>query len=289
MVDIHGAAPINQQRNDSMPSIFDATSLGDIPVPSRIAMAPMTRSRSDQPGNIPNAMMAEYYAQRAGAAVIVTEATQITPQGQGYSFTPGIHSAAQIVGWQSVTQAVHLGGGRILSQLWHVGRMSDPGFHADGRPVAPSALAPNASIWIVDPETGAGGMVPCPVPRALEKSEIPGIVADYAQAARNARTAGFDGVEIHAANGYLIDEFLRASSNHRTDAYGGSAENRIRFAVEVAEAVAAEQGAGRTGIRLSPNITQRGMDDAQAPDTFVQLVRELDRIGLAYVHIAEAD
>lgn len=272
-----------------MTSLFDPLDLGPVPLPSRIAMAPMTRSRSAQRGNVPNQMMADYYAQRASAGLIVTEATQITPQGQGYSFTPGIHSPEQVAGWRSVTEAVHGAGGRIFNQLWHVGRMSHPMFHEGGQPVAPSAIAPDATVWIVDPETGEGGMVPCPVPRALETKEIAGIVADYAKAARNAKAAGFDGVEIHAANGYLIDEFLRASSNHRTDAYGGSVTNRLRFAVEVAESVAAQIGADRTGIRFSPFITQRGMDDPSAPETILALARELDRIGLTYIHLAEAD
>lgn len=272
-----------------MTTLFDPLALGALDLPNRVVMAPMTRCRTDQPGNVPNAMMADYYAQRASAGLIVTEATQISPQGQGYSFTPGIHSPAQIAGWQGVTAAVHAAGGRIVNQLWHVGRMSLPMFQDGGLPVAPSALAPDAAVWVVDPVTGQGGMQPCPVPRALETSEISGIVQDYATAARNARRAGFDGAEIHAANGYLIDAFLRASSNQRSDAYGGSATHRIRFAVEVAEAVAGEMGADRTGIRFSPFITQRGMDDPTTPNTILQLARELDRIGLAYIHLAEAD
>ena len=269
--------------------LFTPISLGAIELPHRIAMAPMTRSRATQPGNVPNEMMARYYAQRASAAVIVTEATQISQQGQGYSFTPGIHSDEQVAGWRLVTDAVHQAGGRIVSQLWHVGRMSHPGFHPDGLPVAPSALAPDASVWVVDPATGQGGMVACPTPRALETSEIPGVIEQFRKAAANAKKGGFDGVEIHGANGYLIDEFLRRSSNHRADQYGGSAENRIRFAVEVAEAVAGEIGAQRTGIRFSPFITQRNMHDDEAPATILKLARALDRIGFAYIHLAEAD
>ncbi len=172
--------------------LFTPVQLGDIALPHRIAMAPMTRSRSTQPGNVPNAMMATYYAQRASAAVIVTEATQVSQQGQGYSFTPGIHSPEQVAGWKKVTDAVHQAGGRIVSQLWHVGRMSHPSFHADGLPVAPSALAPDASVWVVDPATGQGGMVACPVPRALLTSEIPGVVDQFRKAAANAKSAGFD-------------------------------------------------------------------------------------------------
>ena len=270
-------------------TLFKTTKIGALDLPNRVVMAPMTRSRATQPGDVPNAMMAEYYAQRATAGMIITEATQITPEGKGYSFTPGIHSEAQVAGWKLVTDAVHEQGGRIVLQLWHVGRMSRPMFHADGKPVAPSAIAPGASVWIVNPETGEGGMAECPVPRALETDEIARIIEDYRVAARHAKAAGFDGVEIHAANGYLIDEFLRSTSNHRDDAYGGSVEHRIRFAVEVAEAVAAEMGPDRTGIRFSPFITQRGMDDPDAPQTILTLTKVLDRIGLAYIHLAEAD
>ncbi|NSY40861.1 alkene reductase [Leisingera sp. ANG59] len=272
-----------------MTTLFDSAKVGAFDLPSRIALAPMTRCRTGQPGNIPNAMMADYYAQRASAGLIITEATQISQQGQGYSFTPGIHSEEQVAGWRKVTNAVHLAGGRIVNQLWHVGRMSHAMFHADGQPVAPSAIAPNATVWVVDPETGKGGMVDCPVPRALETDEIAGVIADYATAARNAKEARFDGIEIHAANGYLIDEFLRASSNKREDQYGGSVENRIRFAIEVTGAAAAEFGADRVGIRISPFITQRGMDDPDAPATILAMAKELGRIGIAYIHIAEAD
>lgn len=233
--------------------------------------------------------MAEYYAQRASAGLTISEATQISPQGQGYSFTPGIHSPEQIRGWKRVTDAVHAAGGRMLLQLWHVGRMSHPSFHADGKPVAPSALPPDASVWVADPVTGQGAMVPCPVPRALETGEIAGIVQDFAQAAANAVDAGFDGVEVHGANGYLIDQFLRRSSNQRGDRYGGSQENRIRFGLEVAEAIASRIGAARTGIRLSPQIMQRGMQDDEIVPTMLRLVQELSRIGLAHIHLAEAD
>ena len=270
-------------------SLFDPINVGALRLPNRIAMAPMTRSRTIQPGNVPNRMMSRYYAQRATAGLIVSEATQISPQGQGYSLTPGIHSAAQVAGWRLVTDEVQAAGGRMFLQLWHVGRMSHPSFHVDGKPVAPSALSPDAQVWVVDPATGVGRMVDCPVPRALGTDEIAGVVEDFRRGAANARDAGFDGVEIHGANGYLIDQFLRRSSNHRTDRYGGAQENRIRFLIEVAEAVAAEFGADRTGIRLSPYITQRNMADDEIIETMLKAARELDRIGLAYIHLAEAD
>ncbi|OCP00047.1 MULTISPECIES: alkene reductase [unclassified Ensifer] len=271
------------------PTLFSPISLGALTLPNRIALAPMTRARSSQPGNVPNALMAEYYAQRASAGLIVTEATQISPQGQGYSFTPGIHSPEQIAGWRLVTDAVHRAGGRIMLQLWHVGRMSHASFHEGGRPVAPSALSPGAKVWVADPKTGIGTMIDSPVPRALEADEIASIVDDFRQAAADAIASGFDGVEIHGANGYLIDQFLRRSSNQRDDRYGGPAENRIRFLVEVAEAVAAKIGASRVGIRLSPYITQRNMEDDEIIPTILKAAVEISRVGLAYIHLVEAD
>lgn len=255
---------------------------------NRIVMAPMTRSRSQQPGDVPTPLMAEYYAQRASAGFIVTEATQISPQGKGYSFTPGIYTDAQIDGWRKVTDAVHNAGGRIISQLWHVGRMSHESFHADGQPVAPSALAPDAQVWVVG-EDGVGHMVDCPTPRALSRDEIKDIIADYRQAAANAMQAGFDGIEIHAGNGYLVDQFLRRTSNKRTDEYGGPIENRIRFAIEVVETVSQEIGADRVGIRLAPFITQRGMNDPEAVDAILLASKQFNEIGIAYIHLAEAD
>ena len=264
--------------------------LGSINFSHRVVMAPMTRSRSTQPGNIPNAMMAQYYAQRAQhTGLIVTEATQISPQGQGYSFTPGIHNPQQVEGWKLVTRAVHDVGGHIFLQLWHVGRMSIPMFHGGAKPVAPSALAPGARVWIVNEEYPRGGMVECPIPRALSVPEIKAIVEDYRLAARNALEAGFDGVEIHGANGYLIDQFMRRTSNIRTDEYGGEIENRVRFMLEVAAIVAQEVGPQRTGIRLAPFIKQRGMDDSQTIDAVLYASKKLGGLGLLYIHIAEAD
>lgn len=270
------------------PALFRPLQMGPLALPHRIVMAPMTRARSSQPGDVPNALMASYYAQRASAGLIISEASQVSRQGQGYSFTPGIYSEAQVQGWRRVTDAVHAAGGRMVLQLWHVGRMSHASFHADGLPVAPSALAPAARVWVAG-DDGVGRMLDCPVPRALEAAEIAGVVDDFRRAAANAMRAGFDGVEIHGANGYLIDQFLRTTSNHRTGAYGGPVENRIRFAREVAAAVASEAGAERTGMRLAPFITQRGMDCPEIIPTILHLARELDTLGLAYLHLAEAD
>lgn len=268
--------------------LFAPLALGPLTLPNRMVMAPMTRARSTQPGDVPNAMMAAYYAQRASAGLIVSEATQISRQGQGYSFTPGIYTEAQVQGWRRVTDAVHTAGGRMVLQLWHVGRMSHPSFHADGLPVAPSALSPEAKVWVVG-DDGVGRMVDCPVPRALGTAEIAGVIDDFRRAAANAMRAGFDGVEIHGANGYLIDQFLRTTSNHRTDAYGGTMDNRTRFAREVAAAVASEAGAERTGMRLAPFITQRNMNCPEIIPTMLYLARQLDTLGLAYIHLAEAD
>jgi N-ethylmaleimide reductase len=269
-------------------TLFAPLSLGSLELPHRVAMAPMTRSRSTQPGNVPNQMMATYYAQRAGAGLIISEATQITPQGQGYSFTPGIHSEAQVQGWKLVTDAVHAKGGRMFLQLWHVGRMSHAVFHGGQPPVAPSALAPDAQVWVVG-DDGVGRMVDCPVPRALAVDEIAAIVQDFRTAAANAMRAGFDGVEIHGANGYLIDQFLRTTSNQRTDAYGGSRDNRVRFLLEVAQAVAEEVGAQRVGVRLAPFITARNMACPDIIPTIVHAARALSALGLAYLHLSEAD
>jgi len=269
-------------------ALLTPLALGPLTLPNRMVMAPMTRARSTQPGDVPNAMMAAYYAQRASAGLIVSEATQISRQGQGYSFTPGIYTEAQVQGWRRVTDAVHAAGGRMVLQLWHVGRMSHPSFHADGLPVAPSALSPEAKVWVAG-DDGVGRMVDCPVPRALGTAEIPGVIDDFRRAAANAMRAGFDGVEIHGANGYLIDQFLRTTSNHRTDAYGGTMDNRTRFAREVAAAVASEAGAERTGMRLAPFITQRNMNCPEIIPTMLHLARQLDTLGLAYIHLAEAD
>ena len=274
----------------SSPSrLFTATSVAGFEVPHRIVMAPMTRARSTQPGDVPNALNASYYAQRASAALIVTEATQISPQGKGYSFTPGIYTPEQVAGWRLVTNAVHAAGGRVFLQLWHVGRMSHPDFHHGELPVAPSAVPFEGKIWKVDPSTGVGAMVDSPTPRALTTDEIKRIIADYRRGARNAIDAGFDGVEIHGANGYLIDQFLRTTSNIRTDEYGGSRGNRLRFLKEVVDAVADEVGAGRTAIRLAPFLTARGMACSDILPTILEATEYLQARGIAYLHLVEAD
>jgi N-ethylmaleimide reductase len=270
-------------------TLFSPLSLLRKTLPHRVVMAPMTRARSSQPGDIPTAMNALYYVQRASAAFIVTEATQISPQGKGYSFTPGIHSEGQIAGWRVVTNAVHAAGGRIVLQLWHVGRMSHPEFHDGASPVAPSAIAFEGQIWKVNQASGVGEMVDCPTPRELTGTEIHDIVLGFAQAAGNAMEAGFDGVEIHGANGYLIDQFLRTTSNRRTDEYGGPRENRLRFLKEVINAVADVVGAERTGIRLAPFLTARGMACPDILPTILDAASFLESRGIGYIHLVEAD
>jgi len=262
--------------------IFSPFRLGPLTLPNRIVMAPMTRNRAG-PGNAPTALNASYYAQRAGAGLVVAEASQVSPQGLGYPGTPGIHSAAQVAGWKLVTQAVHEAGGRIFLQLWHVGRISHPSLQPEGAlPVAPSAIAPAGQAWTLD------GMKPYVTPRALETAELPGIVEQFRQGAANAKTAGFDGVEVHAAHGYLLDQFLRDKTNRRTDSYGGSAANRARLLIEVMEAVAQEWGGERVGVHLSPtNLAFNDISDSDPATTFSTVVRALDRLGLGYLHLVE--
>jgi N-ethylmaleimide reductase len=261
--------------------ILSPFKLGPLMLPNRVVMAPMTRNRAG-PGNVPSPLNATYYAQRASAGLIVSEATQVSPQGVGYPGTPGIHSAEQVAGWKGVTDAVHASGGRMFLQLWHVGRMSHPLLQPGGAlPVAPSAIVPAGQAMTGD------GLKPFVAPRALETAEIAGIVEDYRRGARNARAAGFDGVELHGANGYLIDQFLRDGVNRRTDGYGGSAENRVRFLVEATEAVVGEWGADRVGVRLSPTNPFNDMTDSSPAATFATAVRELNRFGLAYLHVVE--
>lgn len=266
-----------------MSHIFEKSRLGGVELNNRLVMAPMTRSRAKLDGT-PGDLAAEYYAQRASIGLIVTEGTQPSDDGQGYLTTPGIYTDAHVEGWKAVTEAVHAKGGRIFVQLMHAGRMSHPDntpHHRQG--VAPSAIAPGAPMFT------ATGMQDIPTPRALTLEEVHQTVKDFAHAARRAIEAGADGVEIHGANGYLVQQFIASSSNVRRDEYGGSIENRARFAVEVAKAIAAEIGPERTAIRLSPGLVMWGIDEgAEGPDVYRHLVAELDKLGLAYIHIMHA-
>ncbi|HTY49308.1 MAG TPA: alkene reductase [Steroidobacteraceae bacterium] len=262
--------------------LFEPMQLGPLRLANRIVMAPLTRSRAGADG-VPRPIMAEYYAQRASAGLIIAEGTNISPQARGYAMTPGLYTAEQVEGWRGVMHAVHARGGRIFPQLWHVGRVSHPSLQPGSTlPVAPSAIRPAASAY-----TGSG-FEPCVTPRALGTREIGEIVGQYADATRNALAAGFDGVEIHAANGYLIDQFLRDSTNRRTDQYGGTRENRVRLLLEVATAVAALCGAQRVGVRLSPLSPVNGAAlDSDPAGTYGHAVERLNSLGLAYIHVVE--
>ena len=262
--------------------LFQPFKLGNIEVKNRIAMAPLTRNRAIEPNTVPSPLAPLYYSQRASAGLIITEASQISQQGQGYVWTPGIFTDAQVDGWRAVTKAVHEKGGKIVIQIWHVGRVSHTSLQpGEGAPVAPSAIAAKTKTFI------ATGFAETSAPRALETSEIAGIVADYAHAARQAERAGFDGVEIHAANGYLIDQFLRDGTNTRIDSYGGSVENRLRFALEVTDAILGVLPAGKVGIRLSPTSPANGVFESDPTAVFFPLVAELAKRKLAYVHAIE--
>ncbi|MHB1225804.1 MAG: alkene reductase [Gemmatimonadaceae bacterium] len=255
--------------------------LGPTVLPNRVLMAPMTRSRADADGN-PTALMETYYGQRAGAGLIVTEGVIVSPQARGYPNTPGIFTDEQAAGWSRIVDAVHGAGGRIFAQLWHVGRTSHPSLQPGGAlPVSPSAIAAEGELYSAD------GMKPYVAPRALDTDEIPGVVDQFRRAAVLASRAGFDGVEIHAANGYLIDQFLRDGTNHRTDGYGGSMANRTRFLLEVVEAVSGVFDAGRVGVRLSPLYAHQGMHDSAPETTFRHAAAALRQFGLAYLHVVE--
>lgn len=265
--------------------LFEQLQMGAWALPNRVIMAPLTRSRSKQPGDIPWELNAEYYAQRASAGLIISEATQVSPQGKGYAFTPGIHTAAQVAGWRLVTDAVHARGGRIVLQLWHVGRISHVDLQPDGaQPVAPSAIRAEAMTYL----NATSGRVPVSEPRALELDEIPGVVEQFRHGARLAREAGFDGVEIHGANGYLLDQFMRDGINLRTDAYGGPLAHRLRFPLEVTDAVVEVWGADRVGYRISPNGEAGALNDSDPEATFAGLAAALSERGLAYLHGVEA-
>lgn len=265
-----------------MTTLFTPLQAGDLNLPNRIIMAPLTRSRAVGEGRIPNALMAQYYAQRASAGLILSEATAVTPQGVGYADTPGIWSDEQVAGWRQITDAVHAAGGRIMLQLWHVGRISDPVFLDGELPVAPSAIAASGHVSLVRPKR------PYVTPRALSLGEIPGLVAAYRKGAENAKAAGFDGVEIHGANGYLLDQFLQDSTNKRTDAYGGSIENRARLLLEITDACIEVWGAGRVGMHLAPRGDSHSMGDSNPAATFGYVARELGKRKIAFICARES-
>ena len=262
-------------------ALFTPARLGDIQIANRIVMAPLTRNRADPNTHAPHELHVTYYSQRASAGLIVTEGAQISPEGKGYAWTPGIYSPEQIAGWKKVTDAVHAKDGKIVVQLWHVGRVSHTSLLDGADPVAPSAIGAGGRTF------DGKGFVETSTPRALEESEIARVVDDYRKAAIAADAAGFDGVEIHGANGYLIDQFLRDGANQRTDSYGGSIENRTRFLFEVLEAVTGVLGGGRTGLRLSPFSNANGLTDSDPMPLFTHAVKGLNRYGLAFLHLVE--
>lgn len=265
--------------------LFKPTRIGDIELANRIVMAPLTRCRADEPGgDVPGSdMNVDYYRQRSSAGLIISEGTQVSPTGKGYMATPGIYSDAQVEGWKRITKAVHEAGAKIVAQIWHVGRITHPDLTGGTHPVAPSAIQPKVAAYT------RNGKVDAPVPNALSVDEIKEVVSQFRQGAANARRAGFDGVEIHGANGYLVDQFIRDGSNQRSDAYGGSVENRCRFALEVVDACVAEIGAGRVGIRLSPLTTFNDMSDSNPQAVFNHLVEELNKRGIAFIHFIEGE
>ena len=282
---------------NQFPALFTPLQLGPYTLRNRIVLPPLTRSRSTQPGNIANELMAEYYQQRSSAGFMVSEGTQIEPRGQGYAWTPGIHSTEQIAGWQKVTRAVHGAGGVIFAQLWHVGRVSHTALQPEGQaPVAPSAIPASQVKVFIETAPGSGMLSEPSMPRELTTAEVRELVQYYAQAARNALQAGFDGVELHCANGYLVNQFISAHSNQRGDEYGGSLDNRLRFLREITQAVAEVVGPQRLGVRFAPLFSSTdeervylGLveDDPQA--TYLAAIRHLEELGIAYLSLAEAD
>ena len=266
------------------PKLFQPTRIGSIDIANRIVMAPLTRSRADEPaGDVPGSdMNVEYYRQRRGAGLIISEGTQVSPLGKGYMATPGIYSDAQVEGWKRITAAVHSAGSRMLAQIWHVGRITHPDLTGGAQPIGPSAIAPRGVVAYT-----RNGKVEIPVPQAMSVERIAEVVGQFRRAAANAMRAGFDGVEIHGANGYLIDQFLRDGANRRDDTYGGSVAARCRFALEIVDAVVAEIGAGHVGIRLSPLTPFNDLADSNPQHTFDHLVEQLDRRSIAFVHFIE--
>ncbi|WP_457968322.1 alkene reductase [Pseudomonas sp. R4-84] len=278
-------------------SLFEPTSLGSITLKNRIVMPPLTRQRSGQPGDIPTALMARYYQQRASAGLIISEGTQIEPRGKGYAWTPGIYSQAQIDGWRTVTDAVHAKGGVIFAQLWHVGRVSHNALQPDNAaPIAPSPIQAQKAKAFIETGPGTGTLVEPSMPRELSVAEIKTLVELYAQAARNALSAGFDGIEIHSANGYLVNQFISTHANQRTDEYGGSLHNRLRFLREVVQAVSAVVGPERVGVRFTPLFTSTDEDrvyigfvEEDPHQTYIEAIKVLEQAGVGYLSIAEAD
>jgi N-ethylmaleimide reductase len=277
--------------------LFESTQLGPYTLKNRIVLPPLTRSRSSQPGNIPNDLMADYYRQRAGAGFMVTEGTQIEPRGQGYAWTPGMHSPEQVEGWRKITAAVHAEGSIIFAQLWHVGRVSHNSLQPGGAaPVAPSAIAADNVKVFVETGPGQGALTEPSVPRALTTAEVKELVQLYAQAARNALDAGFDGVELHCANGYLVNQFISSHTNRRTDEYGGPLQNRLRFLREVVQAVADVVGKERLGVRFAPLFASTeedrvylGLVEENPHETYIEAIKVLEQVGIAYLSLAEAD
>lgn len=271
-------------------TLFTPYNMNGIPLKNRFLMAPMTRSRASQPEDIPNKLMAEYYGQRASAGIIITEATQISLQGKGYSKTPGIYTKEQIDGWKLITDEVHKKGSKIFLQLWHVGRVSSSKVNGL-KPIGPSEkIAKETNVYIFDgAPNGDATFVPAEEPKEMTKNDIKQVIEEFRIGAKNAIEAGFDGVEIHGANGYLIDQFLRSNSNVRTDEYGGSKENRIRILTEITQAVVNEIGAEKTGVRLSPFISFKDMNDPEILDTIMLASEKLEELNLTYIHLCEAD
>jgi len=265
-----------------MPTLFDPITIGDLTLKNRIVMAPLTRARAIGGARVPNALMAKYYEQRSTAGLILSDATSVTPQGVGYADTPGLWSDEQVEGWKQVTAAVHAAGGVIFAQLWHVGRISDPSLLNGDAPVAPSAIAAEGHVSLLRPQR------PYPVPRALDTEELAGVVAAYKLGAENAKKAGFVGVEIHGANGYLLDQFLQDKTNQRTDNYGGTIENRARLMLEVTDACIAVWGANRVGMHLAPRRDAHDMGDSDPAGTFGYVARELAKRKIAFICAREA-
>jgi len=266
----------------SSAKLFESFKLGPITLPNRLVMAPLTRNRAVPPGMVPSPLAVDYYGQRASAGLLITEASQVSQQGQGYQDTPGIYSKEQVEGWRKVTERVHERGGRIFIQIWHVGRISHTSLQTGGgKPVAPSAIRAKGKTFV------NGTFTDISEPRALELSEIPGIIDDFKRGAANALAAAFDGVEIHGANGYLLDQFAKDGANQRTDAYGGGIENRAKLMLEVSKAVAAEAGADRTGIRISPVTPANDVSDSNPQPLFDYIVDGLEALKLTYIHVIE--